>query len=161
MFQREIVFCYTGTAKSLTECRITCAIEEKDFYVYYFLKKHSGRTLIFCNSIGCVKRLSTLLSLLQCNTLPLHACMQQRQRLKNLERYISFFKNTVLNLNVLNFLDFETIHAVYQYPQMLQHVDQIFQVQSTYYTIKPPAPSRVTFIVLAGQREPPNRALPC
>lgn len=69
------------------ECRITCALEEKDFYLYYFLKRHPGRTLIFCNSIGCVKRLSTLLSLLECGALPLHASMAQRQRLKNLERF--------------------------------------------------------------------------
>ncbi|CAG9762185.1 unnamed protein product [Ceutorhynchus assimilis] len=77
----------TGTSGTLTECRITCAIDEKDHYVYYFLKKHPGRTLIFCNSIGCVKRLTTLLSLLDCSPLPLHASMQQRQRLKNLERF--------------------------------------------------------------------------
>ncbi|KAL1512782.1 hypothetical protein ABEB36_002313 [Hypothenemus hampei] len=76
-----------GTSGTLTECRITCAIDEKDYYVYYFLKKHPGRTLIFCNSIGCVKRLTTLLTLLNCGPLPLHANMQQRQRLKNLERF--------------------------------------------------------------------------
>ncbi|XP_050295435.1 ATP-dependent RNA helicase DDX24 [Anthonomus grandis grandis] len=76
-----------GTSTTLTECRITCQIDEKDYYVYYFLKKHPGRTLIFCNSIGCVKRLTTLLSLLDCSPLPLHASMQQRQRLKNLERF--------------------------------------------------------------------------
>lgn len=77
----------TGTSSTLTECRISCAIDHKDYYVYYFLQKHPGRTLIFCNSIGCVKRLTTLLSLLDCNPLPLHASMQQRQRLKNLERF--------------------------------------------------------------------------
>ncbi|XP_018568314.1 ATP-dependent RNA helicase ddx24 [Anoplophora glabripennis] len=77
----------TGTSGTLTECKITCGIEEKDYYVYYFLKRHPGRTLIFCNSIGCVKRLSTLLTLLECHPLPLHASMQQRQRLKNLERF--------------------------------------------------------------------------
>ncbi|KAG5880257.1 hypothetical protein JTB14_027322 [Gonioctena quinquepunctata] len=76
-----------GTSETLTECRITCGIEEKDYYVYYFLKKHPGRTLIFCNSIGCVRRLATVLSLLDCHPLPIHASMQQRQRIKNLERF--------------------------------------------------------------------------
>lgn len=71
----------------MVECRINCALEEKDFYVYYFLQKHPGRTLIFCNSIGCVKRLANLLTILGCASLPLHATMQQRQRLKNLERF--------------------------------------------------------------------------
>ncbi|XP_046818958.1 ATP-dependent RNA helicase DDX24 isoform X2 [Vespa crabro] len=77
----------TGTATSLTECRIACTIDHKDYYLYYFLKRHSGRTLVFCNSVGCVKRLATLFNVLECNPLPLHANMQQRQRLKNLERF--------------------------------------------------------------------------
>ncbi|XP_029160128.1 DEAD-box ATP-dependent RNA helicase 13-like [Nylanderia fulva] len=77
----------SGMADNLTECRIACTIDHKDYYLYYFLKRHSGRTLVFCNSIGCVKRLSTLFSILECKPLPLHANMQQRQRLKNLERF--------------------------------------------------------------------------
>ncbi|CAG9838438.1 unnamed protein product [Diabrotica balteata] len=76
-----------GTSETLTECRITCNIDEKDYYLFYFIKRHPGRTLVFCNSIGCVKRLAALLNLLECNPLPLHASMQQRQRLKNLERF--------------------------------------------------------------------------
>ncbi|XP_015176587.1 PREDICTED: ATP-dependent RNA helicase DDX24 [Polistes dominula] len=77
----------TGTATNLTESRIACTFDHKDYYLYYFLKRHSGRTLVFCNSIGCVKRLATLFNILECNPLPLHANMQQRQRLKNLERF--------------------------------------------------------------------------
>ncbi|XP_063905832.1 ATP-dependent RNA helicase DDX24-like [Zophobas morio] len=73
--------------ETLTESRISCALNEKDYYVYYFLQKYPGRTLIFCNSVGCVKRLTNLLSVLGCRPLPLHASMQQRQRLKNLERF--------------------------------------------------------------------------
>jgi len=80
------IFNLSGTADNLTECRIACTIDHKDYYLYYFLKKHNGRTLVFCNSIGCVKRLATLFSILECKPLPLHANMQQRQRLKNLER---------------------------------------------------------------------------
>ncbi|XP_076230971.1 ATP-dependent RNA helicase DDX24 [Calliopsis andreniformis] len=77
----------SGTTSNLTECRIVCTIDYKDYYLYYFLKRHTGRTLIFCNSIGCVKRLATLFGILDCKPLPLHASMQQRQRLKNLERF--------------------------------------------------------------------------
>nr|XP_034181790.1 ATP-dependent RNA helicase DDX24 [Osmia lignaria]XP_034181791.1 ATP-dependent RNA helicase DDX24 [Osmia lignaria] len=77
----------SGTASNLTECRIACTIDHKDYYLYYFLKRHAGRTLVFCNSIGCVKRLATLFGILDCKPLPLHASMQQRQRLKNLERF--------------------------------------------------------------------------
>ncbi|XP_017877753.1 ATP-dependent RNA helicase DDX24 [Ceratina calcarata] len=77
----------SGTASNLTECRIACTIDHKDYYLYYFLKRHAGRTLVFCNSIGCVKRLATLFGILECKPLPLHASMAQRQRLKNLERF--------------------------------------------------------------------------
>ncbi|CAH2057007.1 unnamed protein product, partial [Iphiclides podalirius] len=76
-----------GAAETLTECRIACSLENKDIYLYYILKNHPGRTIVFCNSIGSVRRLSQLLTLLRCGPLPLHASMPQRQRLKNLERF--------------------------------------------------------------------------
>lgn len=76
-----------GTAQKLTECRITCSRELKDLYLYYFLQKHRGRTIVFCNSIDCVRRLAKLFAILDCTPWPLHAKMAQRQRLKNLERF--------------------------------------------------------------------------
>ncbi|KPJ08089.1 ATP-dependent RNA helicase DDX24 [Papilio machaon] len=76
-----------GAAETLTECRIACALENKDSYLYYILKRHPGRTIVFCNSIGSVRRLAQLFTLLKCSPLPLHASMPQRQRLKNLERF--------------------------------------------------------------------------
>lgn len=92
---------FAGMSGTLTECRITCSFVEKDYYVYYFLQKHPGRTLIFCNSVGCVKRLTTILSLLQCQVYPFHASMQQRQRLKNLDRYDNPFDKLLITLIVL------------------------------------------------------------
>ncbi|CAH0717637.1 unnamed protein product, partial [Brenthis ino] len=76
-----------GTADTLTECRIACSLDQKDAYLYYILKRHPGRAIVFCNSIGSVRRLAQLLTLLKCHPLPLHASMPQRQRLKNLERF--------------------------------------------------------------------------
>lgn len=76
-----------GTAEKLTECRIVCDITEKDYYLFYFLQQHPGRTIVFCNSIDCVRRLGNLFGLLACHPLPLHANMVQKQRLKNLERF--------------------------------------------------------------------------
>ncbi|XP_055859003.1 ATP-dependent RNA helicase DDX24 [Episyrphus balteatus] len=75
------------TAHTLTECRLICPIDHKDYYLYYFIQRHPGRTIVFCNSIDCVKRLATLFGLLECKPLPLHASMIQKQRLKNLERF--------------------------------------------------------------------------
>jgi len=78
-----------GTAESLTESLIHCSLEEKDCYLYYFLKTHKGRTVVFCNSIDCVRRLANLFSYLDTKPLPLHAQLHQKQRLKNLERFTS------------------------------------------------------------------------
>ncbi|XP_068896059.1 ATP-dependent RNA helicase DDX24 isoform X2 [Tenebrio molitor] len=77
----------SGMPETLTEYRISCPIEEKDYYVYYFLQKYPSRTLIFCNSIGCVRRVSNLLNILGCRALPLHSLMKQTQRLRNLEKF--------------------------------------------------------------------------
>lgn len=75
---------------TLSEYRISCVIEEKDLYVYYCTQTprlRSLRTLVFVNSITCVKRLVSILTLLGIVVYPLHSKMQQRQRLKNLDRF--------------------------------------------------------------------------
>ena len=73
---------------SLSEMKILSAsLEDKDYYLYYFLRHETGRTLVFCNSISNVRRLTSVFTLLQMKPLPLHAQMQQKQRLKNLERF--------------------------------------------------------------------------
>ncbi|XP_062863101.1 ATP-dependent RNA helicase DDX24 [Trichomycterus rosablanca] len=76
-----------ATVETLTETRIHCEKEEKDYYLYYFLLQYPGRTMVFANSIDCIKRLNSLLTILECIPLPLHANMHQKQRLKNLERF--------------------------------------------------------------------------
>lgn len=76
-----------ATVETLTETRIHCAKDDKDFYLYYFLLQYPGRTMVFANSIDCIKRLNSLLTILDCTPLPLHANMHQKQRLKNLERF--------------------------------------------------------------------------
>jgi ATP-dependent RNA helicase DDX24/MAK5 len=78
---------FLGTAQLLTECRILCKQDEKDFYLYYFLQRHTGRTLVFCNSITAVKRLASVYQYLNCDCGTLHGKMIQKQRLKNLERF--------------------------------------------------------------------------
>jgi ATP-dependent RNA helicase DDX24/MAK5 len=71
---------------TLKESKIFCLSEEKDIFLYYFLWKYPGRTLIFVNSIDCIRRLVSILRLLQLNVWAIHANMQQKQRFKNLER---------------------------------------------------------------------------
>lgn len=76
-----------GTTLRLVEARLPCTIEDKDLYLFYILRQYSGRTLVFANSKDCVRRLLSVLTLLQCSPLALHADMHQRQRLKNLDRF--------------------------------------------------------------------------
>lgn len=77
----------SGTAKLLTECRILCRLDHKDFYLYFFLQRHPGRTMVFCNSIESVKRLSSLFGYLNSQIMTLHGNMEQKQRLRNLEKF--------------------------------------------------------------------------
>jgi len=77
------------TAENLHESVIFCNLDEKDLYLYYFVKSYKGRTIAFCNSIEAVKRMASVFRLLEVKTYPLHAKMEQRARLKNLDNFVS------------------------------------------------------------------------
>ena len=104
-----------GTVESLTETKLMCSSQEEkvidclysiplylpfffllhltpllfqDVYLYYFLLAYPGRTVIFVNSVGCVHRLHSLFTLLNLQLMPLHSGLQQRQRLKNMDRLV-------------------------------------------------------------------------
>ncbi|KAF9982781.1 ATP-dependent RNA helicase [Modicella reniformis] len=74
---------------NLLEAKIDCLTEEKDLYLYYVAKKYPGRTLVFVNSIDALRHLVPMMQLLGVDALGMHAQMQQRQRLKNLDRFKS------------------------------------------------------------------------
>ncbi|KAJ7556183.1 hypothetical protein O6H91_05G073100 [Diphasiastrum complanatum] len=75
-------------AAKLEESVLECREEEKDIYLYYILKVHGrGRTIVFCTSISALRRVSSILRFLQVSCWSLHAQMQQRQRLKAMDRF--------------------------------------------------------------------------
>ena len=76
-------------ATRLVESKIECLSKDKDLYLYYFLLRYPGRTLVFVNSIDGIRRLQPLLENLQLSVQPLHSQLQQRQRLKNLDKFRS------------------------------------------------------------------------
>ena len=76
------------TVSSLKQFKVMCTNEDKELYLVYFLLSHSGRTIIFVNSIACIRHLYSLLTLLGKEPLQLHAGKQQRQRLKFLDQFI-------------------------------------------------------------------------
>lgn len=77
----------SGMAAKLVEARVLCSLDEKDFYLYYILMNFPGRTIVFCNSIECVKRSSSVLAHLNVSPIVLHGKMEQKHRLKNLEGF--------------------------------------------------------------------------
>ncbi|KAI0366851.1 DEAD-domain-containing protein [Pilatotrama ljubarskyi] len=74
---------------TLTESKIECLMTDKDAYLYYFLLRYPGRTLVFLSSIDGIRRLLPLMELLEVRAFPLHSQLEQRQRLKNLDRFKS------------------------------------------------------------------------
>lgn len=79
----------SGLVATLHEAQIDCMTKEKDYYLYYFLLRYPGRTLVFFGSIDGIRRLHPLLQLLKLNITVLHSGMQQRARLKALDRFRS------------------------------------------------------------------------
>lgn len=62
---------------TLKEYALRCKVDEKDLFLYYFLKQKQGEsTIIFCNSITCVKRLTGLLNFMKIKNQCLHSKMQ-------------------------------------------------------------------------------------
>ncbi|CAO1631348.1 unnamed protein product [Sympodiomycopsis kandeliae] len=72
---------------SLKEGKVECLETEKDLYLYYLLLRYPGSTLVFFNSIDSVRRIQPLLATLQMDTFPLHGEMDQKSRLKSLDKF--------------------------------------------------------------------------
>ncbi|KAA1472454.1 DEAD-domain-containing protein [Dentipellis sp. KUC8613] len=84
-----------GVVSTLQESRIDCLSGDKDIYLYYFLLRYPGRSLVFLSAIDGIRRLLPMLELLGLPAFPLHSQLEQRQRLKNLDRFKSH-ENAVL-----------------------------------------------------------------
>ncbi|EEA28169.1 ATP-dependent RNA helicase [Talaromyces marneffei ATCC 18224] len=77
-------------AQGLKEGILECGAMEKDLYLYTLLLYHPGhRCLLFANSISSVRRLSQLLQNLGIPALALHSTMEQKARLRSVERFSS------------------------------------------------------------------------
>ncbi|CAM0136998.1 ATP-dependent RNA helicase [Umbelopsis sp. WA50703] len=77
----------SAVASRLVEAKIDCLQKEKDLFLYYFVTRYPGRTIVFVNSIDAIRRLVPISKLLGLEVIGLHAQMQQKQRLKNLDRF--------------------------------------------------------------------------
>ncbi|KAH7422040.1 hypothetical protein KP509_13G087700 [Ceratopteris richardii] len=116
----------TIVAAKLEESFIRCREEEKDFYLYYLLKLHGlGRTIIFCTSIAAVRHVAAILGLMQMKAWPLHAQMQQRQRLKYMDRFQSEENSCLISTDVAaRGLDIPGVRTVVHY--QLPHSAEVY-----------------------------------
>ncbi|RKP28980.1 P-loop containing nucleoside triphosphate hydrolase protein [Metschnikowia bicuspidata] len=71
----------------VTEALVECEATERDLYLYYFIFMYPGSTLVFANSVECVRRLVPFLGNLQIPAFAIHSSMVQKQRLRSLERF--------------------------------------------------------------------------
>ena len=88
----------------------------QDTYLYYFLLRYPGRSLVFLSSIDGIRRLVPLLELLEFKTYPLHSQLEQKQRLKNLERFKSMPNSVLLATDIAaRGLDIPSVDHVIHY----------------------------------------------
>ena len=63
--------------ETLNELAVRCKKEEKDLFMYYYLsRKTAESSVIFCNSITCTKRVSSILTSMKIPNQCLHSKMQ-------------------------------------------------------------------------------------
>lgn len=78
-----------GVVSTLKEVKVECMLQDKDVHLYHFLLRYPGRSIVFLSSIDAIRRLHPLMLLLELNVVQLHSGMQQRARLKALDKFKS------------------------------------------------------------------------
>jgi ATP-dependent RNA helicase DDX24/MAK5 len=76
----------TSLPATLQQTKLECLTKEKDLFLYYFLLRYPGRSLIFCGSIDGIRRLDSVLTILGFKVGKLHGEMKMKDRLKALDR---------------------------------------------------------------------------
>lgn len=105
-----------AVADKVQEGIVECGAMEKDLYLYHFLLRYPGRTLVFVNSIHGVKRIVPLLAELGIQTFGLHSNMIQKARLRTLERFKQSSKSVLIATDVAaRGLDISLIQHVIHY----------------------------------------------
>ncbi|XP_068655059.1 DEAD-box ATP-dependent RNA helicase 13 [Aristolochia californica] len=113
-------------AHKLEESFIECKEEDKEAYLYYLLSVHGrGRTIVFCTSIAALRRISSFLRILGITVWTLHAQMQQRARLKAVDRFRISEHGTLVATDVAaRGLDIPGIRTVVHY--QLPHSAEVY-----------------------------------
>lgn len=105
-----------GVVAKINETFLRCPEESKDLYLYYFLRTYKERTIIFVNAISMLRRLTHILEVLGIPVVGLHASMQQRQRLKFIERFRTGEKRVLVATDIASRgIDIEGLRYVLHY----------------------------------------------
>ncbi|XP_062226137.1 DEAD-box ATP-dependent RNA helicase 13 [Phragmites australis] len=112
--------------EKLEESFIECSDDDKDACLYYILSVHGqGRTIIFCTSIAALRHISSILRILGINVLTNHAQMQQRARMKAVDRFRGS-ENSILVATdgFARGMDFDDVRTVIHY--QLPHSTDVY-----------------------------------
>uniref|UniRef100_A0ACD5V509 Uncharacterized protein n=1 Tax=Avena sativa TaxID=4498 RepID=A0ACD5V509_AVESA len=112
--------------EKLEESFIECSEDAKDANLYYILSVHGqGRTIIFCTSIAALRHISSLLRILGIDVLTNHAQMQQRARMKAVDRFRES-ENSILVATdgFARGMDFDNVRTVIHY--QLPHSTDVY-----------------------------------
>ena len=105
-------------ARGLSQAQLSCTHDQKDALLFLLLRTRmrTGRTIVFTNAITALQRLRSLLALLEVNVIALQGNMQQRARIKALERFKASAGCVLLATDVAaRGLDIEAVDFVVHY----------------------------------------------
>ena len=112
---------------NVKEWFIPTDFNDKDGMLYYLIKSFKGRLLVFCNTIGVVKRLKMLLDELNVsNVLSIYSHQKQKQRLKKLDKIVKHNNCVLISTDVCaRGLDITNIDNIIHYQTPLCCEDYI------------------------------------
>jgi superfamily II DNA/RNA helicase len=103
-------------APGLSQVVMECLDADRDVYLYSQLYVHNKSCIIFTNSIKVVKRLTNVLRALGYSAFPLHANMQQNQRLSVVDKLRKNPRTIIVSTDVAaRGLDIPNVELVIQY----------------------------------------------
>lgn len=106
----------TGVVAKIHETYLRCPEKAKDLYLYYFLRTYKDKTIVFVNAISMLRRLTKILEILGIPCVGLHAAMQQRQRLKFVDRFTKGDKQVLVATDIASRgLDVQGLRYVVHY----------------------------------------------
>ncbi|KAK3148568.1 hypothetical protein QOZ80_3BG0296650 [Eleusine coracana subsp. coracana] len=112
--------------EKLEESFIECSEDDKDAFLYYILSVHGqGRTIIFCTSIAALRHISSILRILGIDVLTNHAQMQQRARMKAVDRFCGSDNSILVATDgFARGMDFDDVRTVIHY--QLPHSTDVY-----------------------------------